>query len=442
MDVTKTLDDDKSVGPTNLPKDAGSVLFPVDNNESNETFPEDNSLMDLDKTLVRSDDHDATIKKDYADVDLSKTSNKRTYSNSKYCPFKKCFKGLKGNEFTHDQSGVGDDQFGVGEGADSKTNFVEKQSQSPEDSYLQEVISLVKRHFIVQDLGVAEMLVEGDSQIHVYVHAKDDLKELVQRLIVHVGENKGWEVCFQKVPIVQIPNIQHLIGSGQASVVYTDIALEHNNLLESTEKISDDTDASISNPVSDRSQGDVHVEVTNTDDVVNGSSKTPVVGGEVRYSVHAQVTNTDDVVNGSSKTPVVGGEVRYSVHAQVTNNDDNGDKEMGTDKPSETDDGGKNENDSGTCDSKPDSESSDSESSSSGSSEYQSGSADKSSGESSKSSKLGSEKNNVHDNNTVACDITSEQKDSAEVPTEEKDEESLSQNGDGGVPDPHDKKSL
>ena len=362
MDVTKTLDDDKSVGPTNLPKDAGSVTFLVDNNESNQTFPEDNSLMDLDKTLVRSDDHDATTKKDYANVDLSKTSNKRKYSDSQYCQFKKRFKGRKGNEFTHDQSGVGDGQFGVGEGVDSKTNFVEKQSQSPEDSYSQEVISLVKRHFIVQDLGVAEMPVEGDSQIHVYVHAKDDLKELVQRLIVQVGENKGWEVYFQKVPIVQIPNIQHLIGSGQ----------------------------------------------------------------------------TDDVVNGSSKTAVVGGEVRYSVHAQVTNTDDNGDKEMGTDKLSETDDGGKNENDSGTSDSKPDSESSDSESSSSGSSEYQSGSADKSSGESSKSSKLGFEKNNVHDNNTVACDITSEQKDSAEVPTEEKDEESLSQNGDGGVPDPHD----
>ena len=182
----------------------------------------------------------------------------------------------------------------------------------------------------------------------------------------------------------------------------------------------------------------VHAQVTNTDDVVNGSSKTPVVGGEVRYSVHAQVTNTDDVVNGSSKTPVVGGEVRYSVHAEVTNTNDNGDKEMGTDEPSETDDGGKNENDSGTSDSEPDSESSDSKSSSSGSREYQSSSADKSSGESSKSSKLGSEKNNVHDNNTVACAITSEQKDSAEVPTEGKDEESLSQNGDGGVPDPHD----
>ena len=76
------------------------------------------------------------------------------------------------------------------------------------------------------------------------------------------------------------------------------------------------------------------------------------------------MTNTDDVVNGSSKTPVVGGEVRYSVHVEVTNTDDNGDKEMGTDEPSKTDDGGKNENDSGTSDSKPDSESSDSKSSS------------------------------------------------------------------------------
>ena len=78
--------------------------------------------------------------------------------------------------------------------------------------------------------------------------------------------------------------------------------------------------------------------------------------------VHAEVTNMDDVVNGSSKTPVVGGEVRYSVHAQVTNTDDNGDKEMGTDEPSKTDDGGKNENDSGTSNSEPDSESNDSES--------------------------------------------------------------------------------
>ena len=305
MDVTKTFDDEKSVGSTNLPKDTGNVLFPVDNNESTQTFPEDDSHMDLDKMLVRSDDHDATIQKDSADEDLSKTSNKRTYSDSQHCPFKKRFKGVTGNDFTCDQSGVG-------EGANSETNFVEKQSQTPDDSYSHEVISLVKRHFIVQDLGVAEMMVEGDSQIHVYVHAKEDLKELIQRLIVHIGENKGWEVNFQKVPIVQIPNIQHLIGSGQTSLVYTDIALENNNPLESTEKIANDMDASNSNLVSVCTHGDVHVEVTNTDDVVDRSSETPVVGGEVRYSVHAQATNTDD----------------------------NGDKEMGADEPKETDDGG------------------------------------------------------------------------------------------------------
>ena len=112
-----------------------------------------------------------------------------------------------------------------------------------------------------------------------------------------------------------------------------------------------------------------------------------------------------------------------------------------TDEPSETDAGGKNENDSknedsGTSNSESDSETSDSNSSnssSSGSSEYESGSDNKSSGESSKSSKVGSEKNNVHDNKTVACNITSEQKESAEVPAKEKDDETLPHYGDGDV---------
>ena len=44
----------------------------------------------------------------------------------------------------------------------------------------------------------------------------------------------------------------------------------------------------------------------------------------------------------------------------------------------------------------------------------------------------------MYDNKTVACDITSEQKDCAEVPAKEKDEESLPQHGDGDVPDPGD----
>ena len=64
-----------------------------------------------------------------------------------------------------------------------------------------------------------------------------------------------------------------------------------------------------------------------------------------------------------------------------------------------------------------------------------SGSENKSSGESSKSSKLGSEKINVHDNETDTCDIMSEKKESAEVPVGEKDDKSVPQHGDGGVPD-------
>ena len=189
MDVTKTFEDENTVGSTNLPKDAGDILFPVDNSDSTKTFPEDESLVDLDKMVVRSDDHDATINKDSSNLDLGKTSNKRTYSDSQHCKFKKRFKGITGNEFTCDQSGDGN-------GADSENNVVENQSQSPDESDSQEVISLVKRHFIIQDLGVAEMMAEGDSKIHIHVHAKEHYKELIQRLIVHIGENKGWEVYF------------------------------------------------------------------------------------------------------------------------------------------------------------------------------------------------------------------------------------------------------
>ena len=62
MDVTKTFEDENTVGSTNLPRDAGNILFPVHNSDSTKTFPKDDSLMDLDKTLVRSDDNDVTIK--------------------------------------------------------------------------------------------------------------------------------------------------------------------------------------------------------------------------------------------------------------------------------------------------------------------------------------------------------------------------------------------
>ena len=40
----------------------------------------------------------------------------------------------------------------------------------------------------------------------------------------------------------------------------------------------------------------------------------------------------------------------------------------------------------------------------------------------------------MHDNETDACDIMSEKKESAEVPVEEKDDDSVPQHGDDGVP--------
>ena len=44
MDVTKTLDDEKSVGSTNLPKDAGNVLERCDNMDVTKTFDDEKSV--------------------------------------------------------------------------------------------------------------------------------------------------------------------------------------------------------------------------------------------------------------------------------------------------------------------------------------------------------------------------------------------------------------
>ena len=44
MDVTKTLDDEKSVGSTNLPKDAGNVLEKCDNMDVTKTFDDEKSV--------------------------------------------------------------------------------------------------------------------------------------------------------------------------------------------------------------------------------------------------------------------------------------------------------------------------------------------------------------------------------------------------------------
>ena len=40
-----------------------------------------------------------------------------------------------------------------------------------------------------------------------------------------VGENKGWDVLFGKIPLVEIPKIDHLLQEN-GCVMYTDIALD------------------------------------------------------------------------------------------------------------------------------------------------------------------------------------------------------------------------
>ena len=77
----------------------------------------------------------------------------------------------------------------------------------------------------MQDLGMGEMFAEGKSKVHIHVNTKSEFKWLLQRLIVKVGENKGWDVLFGKIPLVEIPKIDHLLQENSC-VMYTDIALD------------------------------------------------------------------------------------------------------------------------------------------------------------------------------------------------------------------------
>ena len=84
-------------------------------------------------------------------------------------------------------------------------------SDSPVNNTADDIITFNKNHFIVQDLGMGEMFAEGKSKVHIHVNTKSEFKRLLQRLIVKVGENKGWDVLFGKIPFVEIPKIDHLL---------------------------------------------------------------------------------------------------------------------------------------------------------------------------------------------------------------------------------------
>ena len=70
------------------------------------------------------------------------------------------------------------------------------------------------------------MFAEGKSKVHIHVNTKSEFKRLLQRLIVKVGENKGWDVLFGKILLIEIPKIDHLLQEN-GCVMYTDIALDN-----------------------------------------------------------------------------------------------------------------------------------------------------------------------------------------------------------------------
>ena len=100
-------------------------------------------------------------------------------------------------------------------------------NQSSSSEVVEDIIIFRKKHFIVQDLGVGEMVAEGKSKVHIHVNSKAEFRGLLQRLIVKIGENKGWEVVLENIPYVKIPNIDNLVNQSQNGVVmYSDIALD------------------------------------------------------------------------------------------------------------------------------------------------------------------------------------------------------------------------
>ena len=101
-----------------------------------------------------------------------------------------------------------------------------------------------------------------------------------REVIVKIGENKGWKAHFEKVPLIAIPNMQHLLHNGEMAVVYTDIALDSKNDVPNP-------DVSIRNKINENSthhcselsaSHEVHLDshVTETSGLIGGSCR----GGE------------------------------------------------------------------------------------------------------------------------------------------------------------------
>ena len=149
----------------------------MSNSDDTKKFPEEDSAMQVDKTAVISGPHQSETK-DSTEVMVS---HKRPLPDPQTCPFKKRFRNQEGKTYQFDNTG---DEGPVHISDHSDTSFASECDSA-------EIISLFKEHFIVQDLGVAEMMAEGKSKIYVHVHTSSEYKDLMQRLIVKIGENKG-----------------------------------------------------------------------------------------------------------------------------------------------------------------------------------------------------------------------------------------------------------
>ena len=137
----------------------------VSNSDYTKTFPEEDSAMQVDKTAVISGPHQSEMK-DSTEVMVL---HKRSLPDPQTCPFKKRFRNQEGKTYQFDNTG---DEGPVHISDQSDTSFTS-------DCESAEIISLFTEHFIVQDLGVAEMMAEGKSKIYVHVQTSSEYKDLM-----------------------------------------------------------------------------------------------------------------------------------------------------------------------------------------------------------------------------------------------------------------------
>ena len=209
------------------------------------TFPEDISDLDIDETHTEPvseitipdngktppaidyaaqegrnkrqlDPMNCPFKKHFKTQAGNTNDNKSDYFSTEHCPFKKQFKIQPGagtiesncDDSVGDQSlpniNTGDGHNNLDTHTNSDSSWSGKLESQPGagtiesncddsvgDQSLPNIITFNKKYFIVQDIGVREMVAEGKSNVHIRVRTKSEFKHLIQRLIVKVGQNKS-----------------------------------------------------------------------------------------------------------------------------------------------------------------------------------------------------------------------------------------------------------